>query len=476
MGAHPRLLLTPAILARLQERAQTGTDPGWQALQSSCEDDKDRPVEPPDAVGSGEPPGNDIGPGYYGEEYYPALLDLSLCYRIDLPLDAGEASRYAAKAVEILLQMASPCINVGSNYAYGIRFYGVGMALAYDWLHDYDGMTAGVRAQVAGALMRWILGYRATFEYNHPLSNYFAGYFATEVLSALALAGDDDTDAQALYDNWYSVDYAGTLPSGLPGVQPYFRDNLAGGGWPEGFEYGPLATMNLAMGIWAVDTATGVDLTRDAIVPFHFIEDSASFAMQFSWPDNRYIDDIGTWHSSDLANAGYTNMDMLTMLAGITRYLGKPIAPQMQDFVQQVRANFTAAATQDQAANQDPTKDSSQEQADQQWLEMLFWDPGASSSAPYTTLPLSSTAAGLGMASYRSSWQANATWGDFAAAPYVDSPARKSNSLTRAMSPLCRAATRCSSILAARWGGWRTTTRVCCTTMFITVRATCSLC
>jgi hypothetical protein len=68
---------------------------------------------------------------------------------------------------------ASGSVDPLRDDGYGIRFYGVGMALGYDWLHD--AMSSATRARVQTALLRWIDAFQrsgGTFEYAPLLPNW----------------------------------------------------------------------------------------------------------------------------------------------------------------------------------------------------------------------------------------------------------------------------------------------------------------
>ena len=60
---------------------------------------------------------------------------------------------------------------------------------------------------------------------------------------------DENPKAAAQWNDWRDVM--------LPAVAQHFNKHLQGGGWPEGFGYGPLAIINICLPIWATGTATG---------------------------------------------------------------------------------------------------------------------------------------------------------------------------------------------------------------------------
>src|SRR5689334_17002592 len=153
--AHPRIILDSAKLGALRQRASAG-DAAWVALRNQCDSYLTGTVEWPD--GTDYPDSNSIGEGYQGDGYVAALADLGLCYRIAQTVDPSKASQYGAKGVDVLVHMSAPA---GDPHAtpplrddgYGIRNYGVGMALGYDWL--YEAMSSDNRTRVYTAIDLW---------------------------------------------------------------------------------------------------------------------------------------------------------------------------------------------------------------------------------------------------------------------------------------------------------------------------------
>src|SRR5262249_46650183 len=150
-------------------------------------------------------------------------------------LDPARAAAYGARGAEVLVKMSAPegqphAPNPLRDSGYGIRNYGVGLALGLDWLHG--ALRAPERTRVLAALHRWLAAYEERgFEHAFPQGNYFAGYYDAKALAGIAAEGDE---APAQWQDWL-----GRVHGKL--VQPYYAANLPGGGWPEGWNYGPFA-------------------------------------------------------------------------------------------------------------------------------------------------------------------------------------------------------------------------------------------
>jgi hypothetical protein len=393
--AHPRVLLDTAKLSSLRQRAQ-GNDPAWVSLRQKCDDYLRGHVEWPD--GNDDPGANSVGEGYQGDGYFTAVTNLGLCFRITQLIDPARAQQYGNKGVDVLVHMSAP---EGDPHAppplrddgYGIRFYGLGLALGYDWF--YDALSAAQRVRVFTAINRWVDAYEGGgFGRNHPQGNYFAGYYATKAVAALATEGDNPR-APAQWNDFLTRVH-GQL------VQPYYAANLTGGGWPEGQQYGPLATFNMVLPVVAAKTAKGIDLVH-AAAPYRFPSGAAHWYLYNTWPSLLRVDDRGTMHTQP--EPAPAPVKVITQLAGMLPTWGDPLAAAFHRFARDVRAANPANAT----------------SPDRLWSDFLFWNPAAPET-DYHTSPLASYAPGMEMGAVRSSWATAAVWGSFNAGPYTNNP------------------------------------------------------
>ena len=134
------------------------------------------------------------------------------------------------------------------DHGYAIRNLGPYTAIAYDWL--YDKLSPDVRAKARGRWKAWLDWYREKgYRPATPGTNYHAGYALTLALVAIAERGDDDSLWQPAVDMWTKQ------------IAPAFAEGgvLDGGDWPEGWQYGPLAVAELALGLRAFH-GVGVDI------------------------------------------------------------------------------------------------------------------------------------------------------------------------------------------------------------------------
>ena len=404
-GNHPRIILDVPTLATLRSRALSNTAQ-WKALKSVCDSLIGGTVNFPGDNGCPNLP--NVGEGYQGSSFLDAVMPLGICYQTVKNSDPTNAAKYGAKGIAVLTAMSDPAHQTidstpiqDRDDGYGIRFYGVTMGMGYDWFHEL--LTPALETQLQNALNTWIYGFEhdapVAFEYEHPLGNYYAGYYAAKCMAALAVQGDSPL-GDTWWNDWYNHQHNQFLA-------PYFAINLAGGGWPEGFaNYGPLSTRNLALPALAVRSAKGIDLIH-AAQPYTFPLDQARWVMSFTWPSRDFIDDRDTVHSnsSDTIWPGTPDTDTYSFLAGYLAMWNDPLAPAMHKYARDAKAALVHEGV----------------DAPAEWIEFLFWDDAAP-EADYSTFSLSYLAPGVSEMAARSGWTNAATWMSYRSGPYVNNP------------------------------------------------------
>ncbi|HLK41034.1 MAG TPA: hypothetical protein VKU41_29990 [Polyangiaceae bacterium] len=381
-----RLYLDDAVLGALQKRA-AANDPAWVALKAHCDALTGATFNPPSGNAYPNPP--NVGQGYQGDGYLPEVMSLGLCYRVIHGIDSKAEASYGAAGAQLLTVIATPASSGGQDPStddgYGIRNYGVAMATGYDWLGP--ALSSAQKQAIVTALDAWIDWYDAKgFSNAEPIGNYFAGYLLAKTTTAIAT--DPDNASAAGY--WSDVQTR--MWQKL--AHPAYATSMQGGGWPEGWEYGPLAVREMAQFLWAVKTGKGLDW--GAGLPF--ARDEASYVRSFAWPSLHHMDDQGTIHSQTRLAP---SVPVARALAGILGYIGDPAAASARSYV----ADLVATG----GDSGDP------------WEEFLFQDPSLATQ-PYTSDPLSYLASGPGHVAVRSAWQKDAVWGTFVAGTYIDAP------------------------------------------------------
>jgi hypothetical protein len=240
LATSSRLFLTSKTVTRLQTRA-AANDAAWLSLKKVCDGYTTGTVQPPS--GSAYPGSTSVGQGYQGDGYLAAIRTLGLCYRTTKGLDDASAAKYATTGAKVLEAMSTPAGSGGAkpstDSGYGIRNYGVGMAVGYDWLEPE--LDSVLKTRVITALNTWIDWYdQSGFTKNDPIANYFVGYLLAKTYTAIATENDN---AKA---STYWADVTTHLWGQL--VKPTYADYMKGGGWPEGWGYGPRAVRGISLG------------------------------------------------------------------------------------------------------------------------------------------------------------------------------------------------------------------------------------
>src|SRR5690606_12599736 len=113
-------------------------------------------VEWPD--GNHYPDFPNVGEGYQGDGYLDAVASLGLCYQVGGLVGDKRTADFGKKGVEVLHKISEPegphAPNPLRDSGYGVRNYGVALALGYDWLAD--ALDEAERKRVAAAWARWV--------------------------------------------------------------------------------------------------------------------------------------------------------------------------------------------------------------------------------------------------------------------------------------------------------------------------------
>lgn len=393
VGPHPRILLDPKTLESLRTRAAANT-PAWKVLSAKCTSRMEGPVEWPDGK---DYPNPGIGEGYQGGEYWEAMLDLALCGVVVRKSDPARSKAISARIADVLEKITAiegpHAINPLRDDGFGIRFFVPAMAIGYDWAHE--DLSPEIKARVRAAMTHWLDIWDAKgFGRNHAQGNYFAGYYCAKAFAALATQGDFDK-SPIWWEDWYA-----RLHKEM--VQPYYAEHMAGGGWPEGWNYGAFATINMTWPVWAAHTAKGLDLFRDARAPYRFPFDQAPHLVHFGWPDRVHVDDRGTYFEAESHAVAAVPLSPMIVLPAFLRAYDDPFAPMLQRYAREVRER-------------------GKDRKVSPWMEFLYWDPSAA-EGDLAQLPRSFVAKGMQTVAMRSSWDESAVWASFTSGTYVGSP------------------------------------------------------
>jgi len=362
----PRLLLDPPALARLRDAARAQREPYTFVLARA-----DEALSKP------------LASGYQGFEWADAVAHLALVWRA-----TGDA-RYAEGGLRYLRALLDDRFEVGdgkggaevvrADSGYGIRTFGAYTALGYDWLRGAPSLDPALRERVVARLSAWLAWYKTDgYLRDHSLANYYWGYLTALSFAGLSLAGEAPEG-----DAWLALARQELSERALPAL----RDELVGGGWPEGFQYGEYTGAEVALVAEAFRTGAGLELARQCawlgdLVPHH------THALL---PDERSVYDGGTWgeHPARPSALGLSGASIALDA------IGDPRANEARWLLRHALPPL---------------------RREQAWIGLLAARPDASERSPRggaTSLHLK----GAGLTFARSAWANDATWVSFQAGP-----------------------------------------------------------
>jgi hypothetical protein len=362
-----RILLDRAALEHLRESARAGT-PAFRHVIDRANEGLERALDS----------------GYQGFEWADAVASLGLAWH------ATGDPKYADGALRYLRALLDDRFAVGDgkggatvvthDSGYGIRTYGAYSALAYDWLRDAPGMDGALRGHVLERLGQWLDWYgKEGYLRDRPTANYYWGYLTTLTFAGLAAAGESGEA-----DGWLSR----ARDELSKRVLPAFREELAGGGWPEGFQYGEYTTAEIALVARAFATGAGIDVVRH----MPWLASSVTHHVHALLPDGSAVYDGGTWGEHPARPSALGLSAIAVALEGVD-----------DARVEEARWLIAHALP--------PLR------REQAFIGLLADRPGGKERSPREGAPLALHLKGEGLSFFRSDWSKSGTWLSFQAGP-----------------------------------------------------------
>jgi Heparinase II/III-like protein len=277
---------------------------------------------------------------------------------------------YADRAIATALQLAA---DPGADPTLPAE-----LALVYDWCHSR--LTLAQRASLRGALGGWAADH-ATNPGNDlsGWGNYWPRWSYSYALMGLATFGEDSRALEWLEE------YRHRRYRDLD--QPALERIAAGGAWPEGGVYDPIANLARIEAIEAWRTATGEDLFESTSwfrerLGYLLLNSQPGLAEDASGYRFHPYNATGDSERQRGSMATYTRIMGLLL---IQRFSSDPLARQLQAYL--------AASPSDETDSHSP------------WLEFLWFDPEVEADPPDR---LTHYAAGTGTLLARSGWPGGA--------------------------------------------------------------------
>jgi hypothetical protein len=357
---HPRILFVPETVQRMRA-AVKARSPMWRALEDRCRLYRDEA---------------DNSSGYLGLQWGDAIGSLTTCYY------ATGQEAYRKRAVHYLRALLNDETKVGDgkggddvvhgNSGYPIRAFGVYAALAFDWLHDAPGMEE-LRPLIIERLDAWLDWYMEEgYLRDSPYSNYFWGYFAALSMAALATDGEADQASE-----WQAKMKSLLEEKIIPG----FHARLKGGEWTEGWQYGQLVTMEVALLVDAMRTATGADYS----VRFPWLAEVVENYLHRMHPDRKSVYGNATQHERPPP----PNPAALAHALVVLRWANPKAAARARFLVRRL---------------------SPEHGHERLWFSFVGDDPKGEEEDPRSAKVLSYHLPGPGQTFMRSSWSEKAVW------------------------------------------------------------------
>ena len=273
-GAHPRLFMSAANVAAYTASAgKTGT--AAAGLVAQCDDTiantssystrggSDGNYWPQSAVACAF--------AYVATKKAPYLAQALLYWKASLNDDQtlgdgkgcapGVSTAWQSWAMSGTGSAPPVLVTVTHDTGYPIRWYGPDLALTYDWLYGATGVDAALQQQTRTCLSSW-LDYYSGYGYHRDEAgaNYNAGYVVSETLGAIAIGTDGGADGHlwtVAVDGVMTKLLVGQGLVGGGGGVGSPAGVMLGGGWAEGWQYGPLSVVEYAASARAIEDLGG---------------------------------------------------------------------------------------------------------------------------------------------------------------------------------------------------------------------------
>ncbi|MFO0675378.1 MAG: heparinase II/III family protein [Polyangiaceae bacterium] len=270
-----RILLSPERLGRIQAAAKANTQ-AWRDTKAAC-----------DEVVNGK-----ADSGYEAWDWAIAAVSSAVCFR------ASGRADYAKAAVTYVNAMIDDLEAVGDkkggekgvhgDNGYSIRTRGMFSAIAVDVLGSAPEVTPEFRKKVAKRLVTWVDWYaKDGYKHDEPPANYYMGYFGTVAMTGLAFEADEPKALamrRKAREMWAKE------------ITPTFTKRLAGGHWPEGWQYAPLSETVLCLYADAENRiATGGKEGTPVTDELPWIRQSLDYQIHSLMPDARHVFDVDDW-------------------------------------------------------------------------------------------------------------------------------------------------------------------------------------
>ncbi len=241
--------------------------PAWIALKAEC-----------DAASE-----QNAASGYEAWNWATVAMDEALCFHVT------NDDRYAKAGAKYFTALIDDAETVGDgkggdsavhhDNGYSIRTRGALACVAYDWLKSTSYLPPALRKRAADRMVTWLNWYKDNgHKRDFALANYYTGYFGT--IAFFGIAFDDDDPRAKTYSALAKEEFEKRM-------RPAYA-SVAGGEWPEGWQYGPLVALIVSA---YVDAETRLGNK----VELPWLHETLPYFTHSRWPDGVHLYDVGDW-------------------------------------------------------------------------------------------------------------------------------------------------------------------------------------
>jgi hypothetical protein len=368
-NAHPRLWLTQERLNDITQQKNDNTQK-WQEFAQMCDDSIDNDS-------SNDPYGLDISPQNF-------TAPLALMYLLT------QENKYADKALELMDSIDTNLSRYGDPDHQSWYF----LALTYDWLYEYSGMTQARKTHYTNLMHELSNKFWTDFNINASGTdsdqNLLTGMM--HLAFGAALYGDDTNAVELLDRGWYGWVKGYYLERGISN-----RDiikSALGGVYFTGMAYFP-STDIIGIASYEMTLKSACEYDINTMEPDikNFWSNTIHAFIALTEPNRAYISNYGSWQDPNLLKEQPWLRRMIILLEYFASEAGDDEAASLaKGYNEQVDIGYY----------------------NDYFLELFFTKNSIAAKDPYTQqLPLTQFFDNPDFMLFRDSWDSNASWGEF---------------------------------------------------------------
>lgn len=252
--------------------------------------------------------------------------------------------------------------------------------IGLDWLDGFSGLSPALQSQADNMLVQWsnwLTTSPNSYNYNMPASNYGAGTYFFDSMTALYLEGRD-TAGPLLMSTVLSWRQTYLLPA----LQATGTGGPNGGFLPEGWSYGWLTAQDLLQSSLALEENGYINATAE-----HNWASQVVYSLISAQPAQDQVYDAGSWYTYP---ARFLNPDLFRILSVAAA------DPTAQSYANYILQDY-------------PSNDFSN-MVTWEYYEAMLFNNSSTPASYWSSQPLQYFNSGTGLLTTRSDWGSSPTW------------------------------------------------------------------